>query len=101
MVRGLWKWLTGSWIKSQRMNRSPQILYLLLLAWCMGACDIINPEETIPARIQLKPVLLEVEPGQGTARHKITEVWIYAHSNLVGAFTPPAEVHYTTDEALT
>ncbi len=61
-------------------------------------CDIINPPETIPARIQLNAVDLRVVPGQGTARHKITEVWVYANSSLIGAFSPPVEIHYTTQD---
>lgn len=64
----------------------------------LAACDIINPSESIPARIQLNAIDIQVQPGQGTARHKITEVWVYANSNLVGAFTPPVEIQYITDE---
>jgi len=66
-----------------------------------SSCDIINPPEEIPARIQLNPVEFQIQPGQGTARQKITEVWVFANSSVVGAFTPPVEVHYLTDMATT
>jgi hypothetical protein len=62
-----------------------------------SSCDIINPPETIPARIQLNPVEFQIEPGQGTARQKITEVWVFANSSVLGAFTPPVEIHHLTD----
>jgi hypothetical protein len=76
--------------------------------WCVlsifratNACDLINPDEPIPATIHLNRPVLQVEPGQGSARHKITEVWIYANSNFEGAFSPPVDVHYVTNNALT
>ena len=73
----------------------------VLCVICFAACDIINPPETIPSTIKLNPVVLEVQPGQGSAKHKITEVWIYGNSNLLGAFTPPVNVYHTTDSAVT
>ena len=60
----------------------------------LGACDIINPEETVPTTLQLQPFTFEVMPGQGTAQNKIPEVWIYANSNFLGAFAPPVNVYY-------
>lgn len=79
-------------------------MYYLLacgLALHITSCDIINPAEEIPARIKFNAVALEVQPGQGSARHKITEVWVLANNNVIGAFTPPTEIHHFTDAATT
>ena len=70
--------------------------FILLLA----ACDLINPPEPIPARIQLNELNIHVDPGQGTSRHKITEVWTIANNDLIGAFTPPVEIPYITNEEM-
>ncbi len=75
-------------------------MILLIILGCIS-CDIINPPETIPARIQLNAPDLQMQPGQGSALHKITEMWVYGGDNLLGAFAPPVEIHHTTDAALT
>ncbi len=62
-------------------------------------CDIINPSETIPASIQVNQVDFQIQPGQGSARHKITELWVSGNSNLLGAFAPPVEIPFITDSA--
>ncbi len=76
-----------------------KLLYILFpCILIVAGCNIINPPEAIPARIQLNEPAILVEPGQGTALHKITEVWVFANSNLVGAFTPPVEIPFITDK---
>jgi hypothetical protein len=69
----------------------------LLLSLSLGGCDLINPSETIPTRIQIEPMDLEVEDGQGSDQQKITEVWVYADGNFLGAFYPPVEIPYIGD----
>ena len=61
------------------------------------SCDLINPEETIPAAIELEEIEFNIAPLQGTARQKITEVWAYADGNFVGAFDPPTSFPFITD----
>jgi hypothetical protein len=57
-------------------------------------CDLINPAEPIPTRIHLQPFEFQIQPGQGSGQNRITEVWVYANSNVLGAFTPPVTIHY-------
>jgi hypothetical protein len=58
----------------------------------MASCDIINPEEPIPALINMETIDLVTTPGQGTDRHKITEVWLFDPANFLGAFSAPTEI---------
>ena len=74
---------------------------LLLTAVIIGGCELINPDERIPAQIQINTPVLEVLPGQGSARHKITEVWVLGNSSFIGAYGPPVEVPFITDDPLT
>lgn len=74
---------------------------VLVLCVFLHSCDIINPEEEIPAQIDMKNLTLAVTPGQGTNKHKITEVWVSNSLGLVGAFTPPAKITYHTEEPTT
>lgn len=78
-------------------NKKVRDLGLLLWLCCcipFIGCDIINPPETLPTRIELQPFDFQVEPGQGSALNKITEVWVYANSDFLGAFNPPVAINY-------
>lgn len=67
---------------------------LLGIAVAIYGCDVINPDETIPTTIQLEPFEFVTEPGEGSNQNKITEIWVYANSGFLGAFTPPVNVYY-------
>jgi hypothetical protein len=60
---------------------------LLFFVW-LSSCDIINPDETIPTTIHLEPFTFLAGPGQGSAMNKISEVWVTANGNILGAFAP-------------
>ena len=80
------------------MNReqlcSRCILLALLYSIVVSGCDLINPPETIPTRIELEPVDLIVDVGQGSDRHKITDLWVYADHNIIGVFPPSGDISY-------
>lgn len=79
----------------------PYIASICFSILVITGCEIINPDEEIPARIQMNAPVFEVEANQGTAKHKITEFWTYADGAFIGAFAPPTEVHHITDAAST
>jgi hypothetical protein len=79
----------------------PFIYPVLFLIVGLTSCELINPAETIPARIQLNEFVLEIPANQGTSRQKITEVWTLANGSFIGAFDPPTEIRYITEQALT
>lgn len=77
------------------MKYKRSLIYLLLLSLVFTyGCEIINPAEDIPASIHINVPQVEMEPGQGSARHKITEVWTIAGPDLLGAFGTPTDVHF-------
>ncbi len=67
---------------------------MLFCGLSLIGCNLINPDETIPTRIHIEPFEFQIQSGQGSAQHKITEVWVYANGNFLGAFSPPVEVNY-------
>ena len=66
------------------------LLYIVVVS----GCDLINPSETIPSRIEMDSIDLIVDVGQGSDRHKITDVWVYADHNLIGVFPPSSDISY-------
>jgi hypothetical protein len=83
------------------INRVITALFLLMCGFCQSSCDIINPDEPIPARIKIEPFDLQVNPGQGSDRHKITDVWVAHDQNFLGVFSPPVEIPFLTDGNVT
>jgi hypothetical protein len=67
---------------------------ILVLFSVISSCDIINPAEPVPTTIHLSPFTFQIQPGQGSAMNKITEVWVYANENNIGAYAPPVDIHY-------
>lgn len=66
------------------------VFFCLLLS--LSACDWINPEETIPAYVEIAAPSLTTSVGQGTNSAKITEVWVFVDNEFSGAFPIPARV---------
>lgn len=64
-----------------------RILYFLF-AISLFSCDIINPEEDIPAFIEIEPFSFNAIPNSGSNRHDIKEGWVFVDNVLIGAFSP-------------
>jgi len=64
----------------------------LLGLLCLPSCNLINPDEQDPAFIHIPEFEMIVQPGEGTASEKITEVWVYADEKMIGAYDLPADV---------
>ena len=75
---------------------------LVLSVLAITGCEIINPEEPIPAYIYLHEAFLETDyTNQGTDNHKIYDCWITYENQLVGVFTLPALVPVVPGESKT
>lgn len=64
----------------------------LILPWLISSCDIINPDEDIPAFIKVDTTLLStISYSQGPNNHTISDIWISVNGEFIGAFELPAE----------
>lgn len=55
------------------------------------SCDIINPEEGIPAYIYVPDIELQTNSTlEGTGSEKITDLWLSLDNGFLGAYTLPA-----------
>ncbi len=63
------------------------------ILFSITSCDIVNPEEPIPAYLVIPEFILNTELAtEGTNSHKITEAHIFVANELIGVFTLPATV---------
>ena len=67
-------------------------LLLAITALFFANCDIINPEEEIPAYLEIRPYEFSVLPGQGSASEKLSYAWLYVNGEYLGLYPLPATV---------
>lgn len=57
--------------------------------WLLSSCEVINPEEEIPAYIHIPAFELSTSSGQGTESHNITDAWVYIDEDIQGIYELP------------
>jgi hypothetical protein len=72
--------------------KTTSYLLITLLALVMSACNIINPDESLPAYIHIDEFEFESTQGFGSASENITEIWAYSNDQLLGAYDLPADI---------
>lgn len=71
--------------------------FFFCLAIGLSACDIINPEEEVPAYIYIREFDLQTNaPIEGSDSEKITEAWLSIDGEFLGAYSLPARVPLLT-----
>jgi hypothetical protein len=66
---------------------------LLTVGGFFTACDLINPEEPIPAYLYITPFTFNTVPSiEGSNNAKITEGWVFVNGEFLGAYSLPALV---------
>ncbi len=62
--------------------------YIILFAIVLiSSCDIINPDEPIPAYVKLEPFEYNAQGGSNSI--KISDAWITVNGSFLGAFSMP------------
>lgn len=64
----------------------------VIIVTLVGACNIYNPPEPIPAYISIPAITLTTTAGQGTNSHKITDAWVYIDDQLSGCYELPCKL---------
>jgi hypothetical protein len=67
------------------MNTARHPLPVLLLVSALAATSC-KKDGGVPAYLQLQPITMTTVQGEGTDRHRITEVWAYANDQLLGVW---------------
>ena len=58
----------------------------------LNACDIVNPEEALPAYLKIENFDFSTTPQQGTASEQITDVWVFVNDLSLGVYELPATI---------
>lgn len=66
--------------------------FVFLVALISSSCEIINPNEDVPAYIHIDSIALSTQAQEGTNSNKITDAWVYIDGQTIGAFELPATI---------
>lgn len=67
--------------------------FTLLSIFCfLNACDIVNPEEALPAYLKIERFEFSTTPEQGTLSEQITDVWVFVNDLSLGVYELPATI---------
>ncbi len=74
-------------------NSLLQIPVLCVMLLLLGSCELINPEEPVPAYIHIPSVSLDAEPATfGSNSSKITDAWVFVEDKPLGLYQIPATI---------
>jgi len=80
-------------IRLWRILKHERLFLVSRLLLSISSCDIINPEEPIPAFLFIPEFTLNTDQAtEGTNSQKITEVHIFVANEFLGIFTLPATI---------
>ncbi len=60
-------------------------------------CDVINPDEKIPAFLRIDEVSLDGTAYFNQDSENISDVWVFVNSSLIGAYELPADIPILED----
>lgn len=87
-------------IKSSWFIRAIATGIYLWMIFLISGCDVLNPDEPIPAYLKIDQINLSVNPvTDGSASSKITDAWVYCDGELVGVFELPCKFPLLKDGA--
>lgn len=69
-----------------------RFILILFALWTFGSCDLINPEEEIPAFIEIDEITVDAKSGEGSESNNVTDAWIFVNDNYAGTYELPARV---------
>ncbi|MFK7982842.1 MAG: hypothetical protein AB8G86_22870 [Saprospiraceae bacterium] len=85
------RWSISQAIDLLNFKNLANLTFILILCF-LGACDIANLEEALPAYIKIEKFELSTTPEQGAASEQITDAWIFVNDLSLGIYELPATI---------
>lgn len=65
---------------------------VVLMGVCWSGCELINPDEQIPAFLRMEEYAISTTGDQGYPVHSLTDAWVYHEEQLIGVYELPASI---------
>jgi hypothetical protein len=73
--------------------RAKLLPLLISFSFFLASCEIINPDEDIPAYVRVENIsLLTDSTTQGSASNRITDAWLYVDDQPLGVYEMPVSI---------
>jgi len=72
---------------------------LFSVGLCSSGCELINPDEQIPAFLRMEEYAISTTGDQGYPVHNLTDAWVYHEEQLIGVYELPASIPILSDGA--
>ncbi|CAN5609731.1 hypothetical protein BH11BAC2_BH11BAC2_19650 [soil metagenome] len=73
------------------IQRAIKLFLILIITISISSCNLINPEEKIPAYFEVNKILVSSDYlTQGTSANGVENVWVYADGQYIGTYQLPA-----------
>ncbi len=93
-----WSLVIGHWLAVyrnisayKRAFSSKKILFFCGLL-CLNSCSLLDPEEQLPAYLEINNFELTTSPSQGESAAQITDAWVFVNDLSLGVYELPATV---------
>lgn len=67
-------------------------LFIIILLWSLVSCNLINPNEPVPAYLYIHPFTVKKLSGTGSASSKITDAWVFIDDQPWGVIEIPSKI---------
>jgi hypothetical protein len=64
----------------------------LVVTSAFSGCELINPDEQVPAFLRIEEYSITTSSTQGHAVHNLTDAWVFHNEQLVGVYEIPATI---------
>ena len=68
------------------------IYLIFFIFFLFTSCEVINPEEAVPSKIEISNIDFKAEIGEGSSLAEIADAWVYVSGELVGAYEIPSTI---------
>jgi hypothetical protein len=81
-------------IKNRFKLKNTAFLFCLGLFFCLAfaSCDLVNPEEQLPAYLDINKFDFSITAEQGIDSEQITDAWVFVNDISLGIYQLPATV---------
>jgi hypothetical protein len=62
------------------------------MAVLLAGCELINPEERVPAFLRMEQYSISTTAGQGYPIHNLKDAWVYHNEELIGVYELPSSI---------
>src|SRR5438105_1721055 len=81
--------MNSRFYSSSISRRKAAQLLMIMIAFQIISCNIINPAEPIPAYVHIDSISLSTTSLQGSSSNKIVDAWVYVDGSLIGTYEMP------------